>query len=405
MNKSIFNKTTKNNKNVKSLNINFGPNHPAAHGVLRMILKLDGEIIEDVDTHVGLLHRGTEKLMEQKPYIHSIPYFDRLDYVSMLIQEHAYCLAMERLMKKEKFFQSFNMVRTMYDEMTRILNHLMAIGSHTLDIGAMAPIFWGFEERENIMEFYERVCGARMHAAFYRPNRMNLAGFSDKLIMDILNAYTTFNEINSLVVFNKIWKHRMVGVGIITRKMAKNNGLTGVLLRSTGEFNDIRLNLGETYSNYYYIDFNSFVGYNGDTYDRYLIRMNEMIESLNIVNYICDYLLDHITNDFNDFYKFYNRRWKKNPYKSMEAMIQHFKYRSEGIKLESSIIYSPAESPKGEFGVLLFTDNSNKPYRCKIRSPAYYNIQILSKMAKGHMLADLVSLIGTVDIVFGEIDR
>jgi len=408
MNRSIFLQKKKNISSIKKMNVNFGPQHPAAHGVLRMMLQMNGEVIENSDTHIGLLHRGTEKLMETKMYVHSLPYFDRLDYVSMLMQEHAYCLAIERLLHKPQYTANFTLVRTLYDELTRILNHLLALACHALDVGSMSPIFWGFEEREKIMEFYERVSGARMHAAFYRPNEINLKGLSIVLLEDILfftnNTYTSLNEINSLLVFNKIWKQRLVNVGSFSKKKAKEYGLTGVMLRSTGEKNDLRINTFSTYANYYYLNFFSYIGVKGDCYDRYLIRINEMNESLSIINQVIKKILNTQINTNSDIYLFFMKP-KGNPYKNMETLIKHFKYWSEGFSIESNHIYSSVESSKGEFGVILWSDGTNKPYRCKIRSPSYYSINFLAEMVKGHLLADLVALIGTIDIVFGEIDR
>ena len=409
MNRSIFLTKQKDSKDIKKMSLNFGPQHPAAHGVLRMILQLNGEVIERSDPHIGLLHRGTEKLMENKMYIHSLPYFDRLDYCSMLVQEHAYCLAIERIVSKPQYTSTFTLVRTLYDELTRVLNHLLAIACHALDIGSMSPVFWGFEEREKIMEFYERVSGARMHAAFYRPNTINLSGLSYFLLEDITyfinNSYTALNEINSLLVFNKIWKQRLVNIGVFDKNLAKSFGLSGVLARSTGWKNDLRLNTYSTYANYYYLNINSFIGLNGDCYDRYLIRINEMVESLNIANQAISKLLTTSENIRSKQLLKYFGAPTTSPYKDMESLIEHFKYWSEGFNVSENHIYSAVESPKGEFGVILWSDGSNKPYRCKIKSPAYYNLQFLPQMVKGHLLADLVALIGTIDIVFGEVDR
>lgn len=402
MNRSIFLNLKKSGNKIKNMNINFGPQHPAAHGVLRLILQLNGEVIENCDPHIGLLHRGTEKLIERKPYIQSIPYFDRLDYVSMLVQEHAYCLAIEKMLNKASYSNNISKIRTIYDELTRILNHLLALACHALDVGSMSPIFWGFEEREKIMEFYERVSGARMHAAFYRPNKMNFSGISIFLLEDINffvnNAYVAITEINALLVFNKIWKQRLVNVGSFSAETAKDYNLSGVLLRSTGVKFDVRLSSNDTYANYFYNDFSSYTGVHGDCYDRYLIRINEMVESLHIINQVTGSIL-------------LNKMLGKvggpsaNPYKSMESLIQHFKYWSEGFTVKENKVYTPVESPKGEFGVILWSDGTGTPYRCKIRSPAYFSMQFLPKMARGHFLADLVTLIGTIDIVFGEVDR
>lgn len=413
-------------KKIKTLNINFGPQHPAAHGVLRLILQLNGEIIEKSDIHVGLLHRGSEKLIEDKIYIQSLPYFDRFDYVSMLVQEHAYCLSIEALMGTLNYSSTFVQIRTLYDELTRILNHMLAIACHALDVGSMSSVFWAFEEREKIMEFYERISGARMHAAFYRPNEINLASLSTYLLDDIIefvrNCYTTLNEMHNVLTYNKIWKQRLINIGSYSYKTCLDYGLTGVMARCTGLKRDLRLDKLETYGNYYSLNFRSYIGNQGDSYDRFLLRMNEMTESLQIINQIIKKLLK-----FNTMYtnlkkkkqknvnphlllkylnpQFWNEYNFKNEYNSMEKIIEHFKYWSEGFPITSGWTYQAVESPKGEFGVTLVADNSTKPYRCKIRSPAYHHLQILPFLAKGHFLADLVTLIGTVDIVFGEIDR
>lgn len=430
MNRSIFNLwqprikyDTFNEKNIKTVNLNFGPQHPAAHGVLRLILQLNGEIIEKADSHIGLLHRGSEKLMEDKIYLHSLPYFDRFDYVSMMVQEHAYCLAIESLLGTINYSATFVQIRTLFDELTRILNHLLAIACHALDVGSMSPIFWAFEEREKIMEFYERVSGARMHAAFYRPNEINLQTFSVFLLEDILeftkNCFITLNEIHNVLTYNKIWKQRLVNIGVYSYQTCFDYGLTGVMSRSTGLKRDLRLDRIDTYANYYYLNFRSYVGQNGDCYDRFLIRMNEMTESLNIVNQVVYKisnnkkknsikkksnmnvlkLIEHI------YPKSLNHSLYKSDYATMEELINHFKYWSEGFVVKEGWTYKAVESPKGEFGVTLVSDGTNKPYRCKVRSPAYHHLQVLPKIAKGHLLADLVTLIGTVDIVFGEIDR
>lgn len=408
MNKSTFLQTPQNaNNKIKSLNLNFGPQHPAAHGVLRLMLQLDDEMIINTDTHIGLLHRGTEKLIEDKIYIHSLPYFDRLDYVSVLIQEHAYCLAIEKLLQTTNYSAVFNVVRTLYDELTRILNHLLAIACHALDVGSMSPIFWGFEEREKIMEFYERVSGARMHAAFYRPNEVNIKKISVYLLEDIAffvnTCFITLNEINVLLIYNKIWKNRLIGVGTYTKEDAIQNSLTGVMARCTGLTYDIRLDSLNTYASYYGMDFKSYISVNGDSYDRYLLRMSEMYESLNIINQAIQMLITERKGGFIGLDG--TAGYSPTPYNSMEELIHHFKYWSTGFTVPKNIVYSAVESAKGEFGVTLISDNSNKPYRCKLRSPAYFNLQILPKILKGALLADLITLIGTIDIVFGEIDR
>ncbi len=408
-------------KKVKTINLNFGPQHPAAHGVLRLVLQLNGEIIENMDSHIGLLHRGSEKLIEDKIFLQSMPYFDRFDYVSMMAQEHAYCLSIENLLGTTNYSSTFTQIRTLFDELTRILNHMLAIGCHALDVGSMASIWWAFEEREKIMEFYERVSGARMHAAFYRPNEVNLTAISKFFIEDvsefIRNCFITLSEIHNSLTYNKLWKQRLVNIGAYSYKTALDFGLTGVMSRSVGIKRDLRLSKLETYSNYYYINFRSFIGQHGDCYDRFLIRMNEMSESLNIctqvlskincvpvnnntknINLNKHYILEYINED--NFFK-----KNINNYKNMEEIIKHFKYWSDGFVVSSNWTYQSIESPKGEFGVTLISDGTNKPYRCKVRSPSYQNLQVLPQIAKGHFLADLVTLIGTIDIVFGEIDR
>lgn len=429
MNRSIFNlwninipRDVNTLKKLKTYNINLGPQHPAAHGVLRLILQLNGEIIEKADAHIGLLHRGSEKLIEDRIYLQSVPYFDRFDYVSMMVQEHAYCLAIESLMGTTNYTATFVQIRTLFDELTRILNHLLAVACHALDVGSMSPVFWGFEEREKIMEFYERVSGARMHAAFYRPNEVNIHSISTFLLEDILdfcrNSFTTLNEIHNVLTYNKIWKQRLVNIGVYSYQTCLDYGLTGVMARCTGIKRDIRLDAADTYANYYYLNFRGYLGLNGDCYDRFLIRMNEMTESLNIINQIINKLikkkntkktkLSNINPHFLLQYldkKTYNQLNYKNEYISMEQLISHFKYWSEGFPVPTGWTYRAVESPKGEFGVTLVSDGTNKPYRCKVRSPAYHHLQVLPKLTKGHFLADLVTLIGTIDIVFGEIDR
>ena len=432
MNRNIYHiwnnlndKNISNVKSIKTVNLNFGPQHPASHGVLRLIVQLNGEIVEKADPHRGLLHRGSEKLMEDKIYLHSLPYFDRFDYVSMLCQEHAYCLAIESLLGTTNYTASFTQIRTLFDELTRILNHLLAVGCHALDVGSMASVFWTFEEREKIMEFYERVSGARMHAAFYRPNEVNLHTISGYLLEDILNfsrnCFTTLNEMHNLLTYNKIWKQRLVNIGSYSYNVALKYGLTGVMSRCTGIKRDIRLSKLETYSNYYYLNFRSFIGQHGDCYDRYLIRMSEMTESLNIINQVINKItlwkykgikkpnkytsiLPHWILNYVTPRKMVSNNYKTG-YTSMEELIKHFKYWSEGFPVKSGWTYQGIESPKGEFGVSLISDNTNIPYKCKVRSPAYHHMHVLPDIVKGHFLADLSAMIGTVDIVLGEIDR
>ena len=412
MNFSFFfnwNSIQSNNIN-KKLIINLGPQHPAAHGVLRLILQLSNEVIEKTDIHIGLLHRSTEFLIETKHFEKSIPYFDRLDYVSMMSQEHAYCLTIESLLNKKNLSIHTNYIRVLFDELTRVLNHMLAIACHALDIGSMSSIFWSFEERENIMEFYERVSGARMHAAFHRvANNFNYIIHRDMLsdmLLFIKNCYKTLNEMHNVLTYNKIWKQRLVNVGSLNLNNVVNWNLTGVMARSVGFKKDLRLSSKHSYSSYNKLNIKSFLGINGDSYDRYLIRMLEMSESLNIVNSICNFLLNSKLNSNVMYQQLVNRSWnktKKNVY--MEDIIEHFIQWHTGLTVSSNILSNYIESPKGEFGVILASDNSNKPKKCKIRAPSYFNLQALPIIAKGHYLADLSALIGTIDIVFGEIDR
>lgn len=400
-----------NNNNNKKLILNFGPQHPAAHGVLRLILQLSNEIIEKTDIHIGLLHRSTEKLMEQKHYEKSIPYFDRLDYVSMMTQEHAYCLTIEKLLNIQHVSKHTNYIRILFDELTRILNHMLAVACHALDIGSMSSIFWSFEERENIMEFYERVSGARMHAAFHRVYT-NFNFILDKnLLQDILkfikNCYKTLNEMHNVLTYNKIWKQRLTNIGAINIRNVTDWSLTGVMARSVGFKKDLRLSKKHNYSNYNDFNIKSYIGINGDCYDRYLIRMFEMGESLNIANSVLNYLNSNKTNNNVIYQQLINKDlnlYVKN-YIYMEDLIEHFLQWHTGLIIKKNIIFNYIESPKGEFGTILMSNDTNKPKKCKIRSPSYFNLQFLSKLSKGHFLADLAALIGTIDIVFGEIDR
>lgn len=439
MNRSIFqlwqpqeNSNQQSFKQIKTMNLNFGPQHPAAHGVLRLILQLNGEVIERLDPHIGLLHRGSEKLIEDRIYLQGMPYFDRFDYCSMLVQEHAYCLAIESLMGTTNYSSTLSQVRTLFDELTRVLNHLLAIACHALDVGSMSSMFWAFEEREKIMEFYERVCGARMHAAFYRPNEVNINAISNFLLEDIIdfsrNFFSSLNEMHNVLTYNKIWKQRLINIGTYSIQTCLDYGLTGVMARSTGLKRDLRLSKLETYSNYYYLNFRSYLGQHGDCYDRFLIRMNEMAESQNIINQVINKMnkfkfLNDFNNNFqennnsnlsrtisNNLLKFINKHHinflnSKNNYSSMENLISHFKYWSEGFNINSNITYQSVESPKGEFGVTLIADDSSKPYKCKVRSSSFHHLQLIPTISRGHFLADVVALIGTVDIVFGEVDR
>ena len=401
---------------IKSFIINFGPQHPAAHGVLRLVLQLEGEIIQRLDTHIGLLHRGTECLVESKSYEKGLPYFDRLDYVSMMTQEHTYCLAIENLLQIRNLSTATNYTRVLFDELTRILNHFLAVACHALDIGSMSSIFWGFEEREKLMEFYERVSGARMHAAFHKPAHNFSFFFNYDLLVDILqftqNCYTTLNEIHNVLTYNKIWKQRLINIGVLSVEDCVRYGLTGVLLRSSGFKRDVRLSHSASYSSYSTLKFRSFIGINGDTYDRYLIRMLEMGESLSIVTSTITTLLkffptQSVVAPASLLSTFTEINYPKtlSSYTSMEDLIAHFINNHSGYSIKSNSTNVYIESPKGEFGVNLMSDNTETPLRCKIRSPSYYNLQALSKLSKGHYLADLAAVIGTIDIVFGEIDR
>ena len=389
-------------KKIKNFSINFGPQHPAAHGVLRLILELNGEVVQKADSHIGLLHRGTEKLIEYKNYLQALPYFDRLDYVSMMCQEHAYVLAVEKLLNCNIPLRA-QYIRVLFSEITRILNHLLAVCCHALDVGAMTPYFWGFEEREKLMEFYERVSGARMHAAYFRPG-----GVSQDLPKGLLNDIhlfceqfnTRLDEIEEMLTNNRIWKQRLVDIGIVSAKNALNFGFSGVMLRGSGIAWDLRKT--QPYEIYDQLDFEIPVGTNGDCYDRYLIRIEEMRQSIRIIFQVLNKIpngpikLDDkkITNP--------TRIQIKN---SMESLIHHFKYFSENISIKANETYTVIEAPKGEYGVYLISDGTNKPYRCKIKSPGFFHLQALDFLTKNHMIADVVTIIGTLDIVFGEIDR
>ena len=399
--------TLKNEANklkLKVLTLNFGPQHPAAHGVLRLLLKLNNELIVECDPNIGLLHRGTEKLMEDKIYINSLPYFDRLDYVSTLLQEHAYVINIETLSNKKLINLEEIKTRTVFDELTRILNHYLAIACHALDVGSMSPIFWAFEDREKIMEFYEYFSGARMHTAAYKPlyvNRCLNNNLKKNILYYLNNSRSTLNEIHNTLSMNKIWKLRLKNNGKLNINLLEQYGLTGILSRCIGFKRDLRLSNNTTYNNYFFLKMNSYIAKNGDSYDRFLLRLYEISESLNIINQNIVYVHEieslKFSSSLNE--KIFN---KKN---CMEKMIEHFKYWSSGFNIKSNILYRPIESSKGEFGVILVSDNTNKPYRCKIRSPSFHNLYLLTSLAKNTFIADLIVLIGTIDIVFGEVDR
>ena len=387
---------------VQNLTLNFGPQHPAAHGVLRLVMKMDGEKVIEADPHIGLLHRGTEKLIEGKTYLQALPYFDRLDYVSMMSQEHAYCLAIEDLVNAQVPLRA-QYIRCLFGEITRIMNHLLALTTHAMDVGALTPFLWAFEERESLFEFYERVSGARMHAAYFRPGGVAYdlpLGLCDDIWKFCENFASRIDEIEELLTANRIWKQRLVDIGVVTADQAQALGFTGVLLRGSGVYWDLRKS--QPYDAYQNFDFDIPVGTTGDCYDRYLIRIQEMRESLRIIHAAISNLPsgNHKTDDF----KFSppKRGTLKN---SMEGLIHAFKYYTNCLSIAPSETYKCVEAPKGEFGVYLVSDGSNRPYRCGIRAPGFAHLQGLQAMSQNHMLADLVTIIGTQDIVFGEIDR
>ena len=394
-------------RKIKNFTLNFGPQHPAAHGVLRLVLELNGEIIDKAEPHIGLLHRGSEKLIEYKTYLQALPYFDRLDYVSMMAQEHVYSMAVEKLLNCQISVRT-QYIRVLFLEITRILNHLMAVTTHALDVGAMTPFLWGFEEREKLIEFYEKVSGARMHAAYIRPG-----GLSQELPVNIINEIFDFcnvflkrlDSIEELLTNNRIWKQRLVDIGVLSSQDALDLGFSGVLLRSTGLCWDLRID--QPYEVYNLLNFRSFVGSYGDCYDRYLIRVKEMRESIKIIQQ-CVNFLDHIpiseisVKNIDNKITIPSRKQIKN---SMESLIHHFKLFTEGYSVPAGEVYMCAEAPKGEFGVFLVSNNTNKPYRCHIKAPGFIHLQGLNFLAKKHMIADVVTIIGTLDIVFGEVDR
>jgi len=389
-------------KNIKNFTINFGPQHPAAHGVLRLILELDGEKIIRAEPHIGLLHRGTEKLIEYKNYLQALPYFDRLDYVSMMSQEHAYCLAVEKLFNCKIPLRA-QYIRVLFAEITRILNHLLAVGCHAMDVGAMTPFLWAFEEREKLMEFYERVTGARMHSAYFRPGGVN-SDLPNGLLSDIYLFINQFNlrliEIEEMLTENRIWKQRLVNIGIVTAKNACNWGFSGVMLRGSGLNWDLRK--AQPYEIYGRLSFKIFSGNNGDCYDRYLIRISEMRESLNIIEQCLNRIpLGNIKTDDLKIAVPLRQDMKH----SMEALIHHFKIHTHSFNVPANETYLGIEAPKGEFGVYLVSNNTNRPYRCKIKAPGFSHLQALSFMSENHLIADVVTIIGTQDIVFGEVDR
>ncbi|WOI54900.1 NADH-quinone oxidoreductase subunit D [Palleronia sp. LCG004] len=388
---------------IRNFNLNFGPQHPAAHGVLRLVLELDGEIVERCDPHIGLLHRGTEKLMESRTYLQNLPYLDRLDYVSPMNQEHAWCLAIEKLTGTEVPRRA-SLIRVLYSEIGRILNHLMNVTTQAMDVGALTPPLWGFEEREKLMGFYEQACGARLHAAYFRPGGVH-QDLPDKLIEEIDAWCDPFlkvlQDIDDLLTDNRIFKQRNVDIGIVNEQEIQDWAFSGVMVRGSGLAWDLRRS--QPYECYDEFDFQIPVGKNGDCFDRYLCRMAEMRESVKIIRQACEKLRVEKGPIMH--------RGKLSPptrgdmKTSMEALIHHFKLYTEGFHVPAGEAYAAVEAPKGEFGVYMVADGTNKPYRAKLRAPGYLHLQAMDHIAKGHQLADVAAIIGTLDVVFGEIDR
>ena len=414
---------------IKNYTMNFGPQHPAAHGVLRLVLELDGEVIVRADPHIGLLHRATEKLAEHKTFLQSVPYMDRLDYVSMMCNEHAYVQAIEKMTGIEVPLRA-QYIRVMFDEITRVLNHLMWLGAHGLDIGAMTVFLYCFREREDLMDAYEAVSGARMHAAYYRPggvyrdlpdsmpqyeaSKIHNAAAVKKLnenrqgsLLDFLEDFTRrfptyVDEYETLLTDNRIWKQRTVGIGIVTPERAIALGMTGPMLRGSGIEWDLRKK--QPYAAYDKVNFDIPVGVNGDSYDRYLVRVEEMRQSNGIIKQCIDWLRKNPGPVMADSYKVAPPK-RESMKQNMEELIHHFKLFTEGMHVPEGEAYAAVEHPKGEFGIYLVSDGANKPYRLKIRAPGFAHLAALDEMARGHMIADVVTIIGTQDIVFGEIDR
>jgi NADH-quinone oxidoreductase subunit D len=386
----------------KNITINFGPQHPAAHGVLRLVLELDGEVVERVDPHIGLLHRGTEKLIEHKTYLQAVPYFDRLDYAAPMNQEHAYALAVEKLLGITVPSRA-QYIRVLYSELTRIMNHLLNTTTQALDVGALTPVLWGFEEREKLMVFYERASGSRMHAAYFRPGGVHQD--LPQALLDDLMAWcdhfpTMIDDLEGLLTNNRIFKQRNVDIGVVSKEFAIAWGFSGVMVRGSGIPWDLRRN--QPYECYSDLDFKIPLGKNGDNYDRYLCRMEEMRESIKIMKQCIQKMPKGPVIDVSGKIVAPKRGEMK---QSMEALIHHFKLYTEGFKVPEGEAYAAVEAPKGEFGVYLVADGSNKPYRCKIRAPGFAHLQAMEPLCKGHMLADVAAILGSLDIVFGEVDR
>jgi NADH-quinone oxidoreductase subunit D len=389
---------------VRKFNINFGPQHPAAHGVLRLVLELDGEVVERVDPHIGLLHRGTEKLMEARTYLQNVPYFDRLDYVAPMNQEHAWCLAIEKMVGVDVPRRA-QLIRVLYSEIGRILNHLLNVTTQAMDVGALTPPLWGFEEREKLMIFYERASGSRLHANYIRPGGVR-QDLPEALLADIRSWAEAFpkvlDDIEGLITDNRIFKQRNVDIGVVTRQQAIDWSFSGVMVRGSGIAWDLRRN--QPYECYSEMEFDIPLGKNGDCYDRYLCRMEEMRQSVKIMLQCIDKLASATGPVLSDDGKVTPPR-RGQMKRSMEALIHHFKLYTEGFHVPAGEVYACVEAPKGEFGVYLVADGGNKPYRVKIRAPGFPHLQAMDWMNRGHMLADVSAILGSLDIVFGEIDR
>jgi len=389
-------------KKIKNFTINFGPQHPAAHGVLRLVLEMNGEVVQRADPHIGLLHRGTEKLIEYKNYLQALPYFDRLDYVSMMCQEHAYSLAVEKLLNSQVPLRA-QYIRVLFSEITRLLNHLLALTCHAMDVGALTPFLWGFEEREKLMEFYERVSGARMHAAYIRPGGVAQdlpLGISEDIFKFSQQFASRIDEMEEMLTNNRIWKQRLVDIGVVTADQALDWGFSGVMMRASGISWDLRKT--QPYDVYNRMKFDVPVGTRGDCYDRYLIRIEEMRQSLRIIMQCLNEMPQGMIKADDRKITPPSRSQMK---QSMESLIHHFKLYTEGFVVPAGETYTAVEAPKGEFGVYLVSNGTNRPYRCKIRAPGFAHLQGIDFMSRNHMLADVVTIIGTQDIVFGEVDR
>ena len=391
---------------LRNFTINFGPQHPAAHGVLRLVLELDGEVVERVDPHIGLLHRGTEKLIEHKTYLQAVPYFDRLDYVAPMNQEHAFCLAVEKLLGIEVPRRA-QLIRVLYSEIGRLLSHLLNVTTQAMDVGALTPPLWGFEEREKLMVFYERASGSRMHAAYFRPGGVH-QDLTPKLVDDIYGFCDPFlkvvDDLDALLTGNRIFKQRNVDIGVVKLSDCWNWGFSGVVVRGSGAAWDLRK--AQPYECYSEMDFDIPIGKNGDCFDRYLIRMEEMRQSTKIMKQCLEKLRSPagqgpVTVDDHKIVPPKRGEMKR----SMEALIHHFKLYTEGYHVPAGEVYAAVEAPKGEFGVYLVADGTNKPYKCKIRAPGFAHLSAMDFLCRGHMLADVSAILGSIDIVFGEVDR